>query len=160
MTDAQFNGREITIEPPLNYGEIKKVERELFKVVQARKIGRTSRKIEDFEMRDHFSFYMKTEEFERETDEGLVNGLRCSELHTNGDYLFGYLSMADEINLIADIVPGHTFTGEVIAIADENRYAYKVVAEDVSAKGARAQDIKGTVTIEFEDGTRHCASDF
>lgn len=159
MSDVSFDGGSIEIEPPLNYAEIKKIERELFKLVQARKSGRVTRKFEDFKMRDHFTFYMETERFARESDEGVIQGMRCSSLQTNGDYLYGYFSMAEEINLIADIVPGHSFTGEVVAVADENRYAYKVVAEDVSAKGNRAQDIKGKVIIEFEDGTHEDAAD-
>lgn len=153
MSDASFDDGKITIEPPLNYAEIKKVERELFKLVQARRSGRYTTKVEDFRMRDHFTFGMVTEDFERETAEGLVKGMTCSALRPNGDYLYGYMSMADEINQIADIVPGHNFTGEVIAITEENQSAIKVVANDVCFKGNRASVVNGKVYIKFDDGT-------
>lgn len=153
-SNASFDGGEITIEPPLNYAEIKKAEKAIMKVLNEKRSRGTWRSIDPttFKMADYCTFNMAIEEYTRETDEGTLTGKRCSRL-TTYSYLNGWLNMADEINLIADACPGHNFTGEVIAITEENRSATKVVAKDVCFKGNRATVVHGRVYIKFEDGS-------
>lgn len=154
-SSASFDGGEITIEPPLNHAEIVRAEQAMLRLLNSKR-NNTSwgrLKADEFRLGNNNTFSFRIEEYTRQTDEGTLNGRKASALRTNGDYLNGWVSMADEINTIADACPGHNFNGEVIAITEENQSAVKVTAKDVCFKGNRASVVNGKVYIKFDDGS-------
>jgi hypothetical protein len=152
MGDCSFDDGTITIDPPLNYAEIKKVRAACLEKINSR--GNVYRSIsqDNFRMRDYFTLDLVIEEYEKESDEGVVQGQRAVALKPAGEYLTG--SMADEINRVIELCPSHTYTGSIIALTEYNQSAVKT-----TVKGGAAGDVHGKVYIKFDDGTEESAAD-
>lgn len=153
MGDCSFDDGTITIDPPLNYAEIKKVRAACLEKVNSR--GGLYRAIaqKDFRMQDYFTLDLVIEEYEKESDEGVVQGQRAVALKPFGEYLTG--SMADEINRVVQLCPSHTYTGSIIALTEYNQSAVRTTVQD----GSPAVDVHGKVYIKFDDGTEESAAD-
>ena len=161
MSSYTFDGK-ITIQPPLNFTQIKQARSAAFAMVSERYGSKKPRWItldpaqaERFEMEQHMPLTLSIKETERETDEGVVQ-VRRSELLVPSNSSEGSLSysMAEQVNRLIKLFPGHTFEGSVVAVEQENNDATKLVVKDNVAT-----DVPGAVYVHFEDGSEAKISD-
>jgi hypothetical protein len=157
-TSYSFDGL-IMIEPPLNFVQIKQARESALQMVKARYGNKPPRYVQDltsahFEMGDYLPLKLVIEDDERETDEGIVQVKRGVALtYSSGEGSLSY-SMADFVNRLIKLFPGHVFKGEVTAVRSDGAKAVKVMVEDTNAV-----DISGDAHIHFEDGSQAKLSD-
>lgn len=140
----------ISIDPPLNYAQIKEIQADSLKRLRASDAKCFEYSSNTFNLQEFYPLTLTGEMEERETDEGVIHIQRAVGLEPSR-HDEGYLSygMAEQVNRIMLLCPQHTFLGEVLALSSDNLFATKVVVKD-----RLATEVHGRVHIHFEDGTQ------
>jgi hypothetical protein len=148
-----FDG-EVRIEPPLNFSQIKRFRRACFEGLSShdtKRVGRSSDEEETgFPMNDFYSLVLDIEEDEEETDRGRLLVFRAPVLRPSYSQMrMSSYTMVDQVELAISLFPDHAFSGEIIAVREENTAALKVTVKD-----NKATEVKGTLHIVWDDGSQ------
>jgi hypothetical protein len=143
----EFEGS-ITIEPPLNYAEIKAATQVALGLVRPQdKKYATEGNV--------FSQYMPLalafDSFVRETDEGLMTVKRASGVESPSHTHFLPISMADFMRALMKALPGHEWYGEVTAIREDGLVGYKLTVSGYPTDPTKVREVKGMAHMVWED---------
>lgn len=150
-TEYVFEGS-IEIEPPLNFAEIRKAQQACLGLMYQ---GYDKKNATRENVMDFTSLRLAIREDTRDTDEGMmttVSSQRLIPAYSNGSLKY---DMETVLSAIVKAVPGHIWTGEVVAFSEDN-YAYKLSAERFAEDDPSTQQVKqvsGNLFIHWDDGS-------
>jgi hypothetical protein len=146
---------QIIIDPPLNLAQIKAFRKDCFAQLRPVDLQRLNRVFpngeaeERFNIADFFALTLEIEQDERETDEGVLQISRAVSLIpacANGGG--SSYRMGDQVERAFKIFPDNSFTGEIVAVREQNGGAIKI-----TAKGRKVEEVAGTVHVVWADGS-------
>lgn len=148
-TGYYFDGS-ISIEPPLNFSEIEKAREIALGLVQN---GYNKKHATQTNIFQYMPLMPKLEASIRKTPEGILHVTTAAELaptcQTDGGY--SHL-MCDLVEQLIKGLPGHNWSGTVMAMDEYRHSAIKIVVttgEDTST----VEEVSGTVLVQWADSS-------
>jgi hypothetical protein len=135
----------VTIEPPLNFKEIRKAQNVALNLLTPKSLA-ARHATPDSVFADYMPLKLRIDEFDRETDDGVLRVRQAEVLVPSFDSNASLrYDMTTLVNGLRNALPGHLWEGTIVAVHEERAYAEKLV---VDAEGSRT--VKGTVFLRWE----------
>lgn len=142
----------INITPALNFTEIKTAQEVAISTLRPHDAKRAK---VDTVFEGYLPLKIMTDEFDRQTEEGLlhiVRGIALVPSHASGSMSY---NMDDLVKALQKALPGHNWEGEVTAVREDVTMAYKLVC--TTARGSDKSSIRqveGQTYVRWDDDSQ------
>lgn len=146
----------ITIEPPLNFAEIKTARQVALGMLPPKSLG-SRHAVPETVFGEYMPLSLQIDEFDQETDEGILKVRQAGFLRPSfsSNAKLSY-DMDKLIVALIKALPGHTWIGTIVAVHEEMTEAEKVVVKapgEVGSVELAVRKVKGEVLLRWEDGS-------
>lgn len=150
MGSSYFFEGSINIEPPLNFAEIKTAQRAALGLLTNTWDKKHS--TEENVFVSHMPLKPELDSFVKDTDEGPLHVTRSAVMvpSNSSDGGQAYL-MKELMEALIKALPGHNWSGTVMAMDDDRTGAVKIVV-DTGIDTSTVSEIRGKVLVEWENG--------
>lgn len=143
----------VWITPALNFAEIQKAKDIALKLLTLPSSKKHATPDTVFE--SYMPLKIETEEFDKETPEGvlhIVRGVTLIPSHSPGSLSY---DMNTLVVALQKGLPGHNWDGEVVAVHEDVTKAYKLVCTtEPGSDQSTVKQIEGSTYVRWEDGSQ------